>query len=158
MKKIHVIILFLMSVLALPAYGQLKLVQESFKQISNTDAANPNEWGDIDAQLLTRDDRTDENGVKNALLKLKVDKITQEDMEKLEFIADQGIFVKWIQQGNTPGEMWLLVTGMNTSNLYERWLPSETSISSSSVTSSSEAVSLCLPNETCLMMHPSSPA
>lgn len=115
MKKIHVIILFLMSVLALPAYGQLKLVQESFKQISNTDAANPNEWGDIDAQLLTRDDRTDENGVKNALLKLKVDKITQEDMERLEFIADQGIFVKWIQQGNTPGEMWLLVTGMNTS-------------------------------------------
>lgn len=105
----------LLALLMLPAHAQLKLVPESFKQISNLDAANPKEWGDIDAHLLKREDKTDENGVNNALLKLNIDKISKEDMADLEFICDQGVFVKWIQQDNTPGQMWLLVTGIQTS-------------------------------------------
>ena len=110
-KYIYLILLML---LAIPAQGQLKLVPESFKQISNLDAANPKEWGDIDAHLLRREDKTDDNGVNNALLKLNVDKISREDMDKLEFMVDQGVFVRWIQQDNTPGQMWLLITGIRT--------------------------------------------
>ena len=83
----QIYLLFLLAMLAIPMQAQLKLVPESFKQISNLDASNPNEWGDIDAHLLKREDKTDENGVKNALVKLNVDKITHEDMRKLEFIT-----------------------------------------------------------------------
>ena len=111
----QIYLLFLLAMLAIPMQAQLKLVPESFKQISNLDASNPNEWGDIDAHLLKREDKTDENGVKNALVKLNVDKITHEDMRKLEFITDQGVFVRWIQKDNTPGQMWLLISGVRTS-------------------------------------------
>lgn len=107
-------ILIVTLLLAVNGAAQLKLVEGSFEQISNLDADNPNEWGDIDAHLLTREDRTDENGVKNALIKLKVDKISREDMKELSFITDQGIACKWIHPEDTPGEMWLLVTGMTT--------------------------------------------
>ena len=111
----YVLLFAVLALFPFVASAQLQLVPGSFKQISNLDASNPNEWGDIDAHLLTREDKTDENGVKNALLKLKVDKISSEDMSELRFVPDQGVYVRWTQQGQTPGEMWLLITGIETS-------------------------------------------
>lgn len=116
-KYITHIVLAIVALMAFgtPVKAQLQLVEGSFRQTSNTDQANPSDWGDLDAQLLSREDRTDENGVKNALIKLKVEKISAEDMLQLQFVVDQGVFVKRTQVGKTPGEIWLLVTGITTS-------------------------------------------
>lgn len=94
--------------------AQLQLVPNSFQQVSNLDEADPNKWKDTDSHLLTKQEKYDNNGVANALVKLKVDRISQDDLQELNFLVDQGVECVWIRQGQTPGEMWLLISGVTT--------------------------------------------
>ena len=88
-KYITHIVLAIVALMAFgtPVKAQLQLVEGSFRQTSNTDQANPSDWGDLDAQLLSREDRTDENGVKNALIKL--------NSENLSDLLPSKLYVFW---------------------------------------------------------------
>ncbi|MDR1860339.1 MAG: PEGA domain-containing protein [Bacteroidales bacterium] len=95
-------------------YAQLVIDEKSFRQISKDEAETANngalDMGDLTALITGK--KYDDNGILCALLKIRIEKISKTDIEKLEFHTDAAIQI--VEKKPLAGEMWVHITGKET--------------------------------------------